>query len=164
MPIIESTSLVGNTLTVTGFARPGATIDFYIADSGPNPDPLPAGFTASFGEGVSILATGIEGAANDLDSSIGNYTDEGNGSTTTKTTNRFEFSLDVSGSGLTTLDRITAIATEPGVNLNTSEFSGVIDVFEPEICDNGIDDDGDGLIDTLDSECCGAQAPTLSKF
>ncbi len=164
MPIIESTSLVGNTLTVTGFARPGATIDFYIADSGPNPDPLPVGFTTSFGEGVSILATEIEGTANDLDSSIGSYTDEGNGSTTTKTTNRFEFSLDVSGSGLTTSDRITAIATEPGANLNTSEFSGVIDVFEPEICDNGIDDDGDGLIDTFDSDCCGAQAPTLSKF
>ena len=33
----------------------------------------------------------------------------------------------------------------------------------PEICDNGIDDDGDGLVDCIDDDCCCAQAPTLSK-
>ena len=37
-------------------------------------------------------------------------------------------------------------------------------VIIPEICGNGLDDDGDGLIDCADEECCCAQAPTLSKF
>jgi len=32
-----------------------------------------------------------------------------------------------------------------------------------EICNNGIDDDGNGLIDCADEECCCAQAPTLSQ-
>lgn len=32
-----------------------------------------------------------------------------------------------------------------------------------EICDNGIDDDGDGFIDSADDDCCGAQAPVLLK-
>jgi len=33
-----------------------------------------------------------------------------------------------------------------------------------EVCGDGIDNDLDGFIDDLDTECCGAQAPTLSKF
>ena len=153
MPIIASTSLVGNSLTVTGFARPGAIIDFYIADIGPSPNPLPAGYTTSFGEGVTILGTGVEGSVSDVDGTTGSYMDDGTGNTTTKTTNRFEFTLDVTGSGLSPLDRITAIATEPGIELNTSEFSGVTTVFEPEICNDGIDNDGDGLIDCEDPDC-----------
>ena len=32
-----------------------------------------------------------------------------------------------------------------------------------EICDNGIDEDGDGLIDCADDDCCCAIAPALSK-
>ena len=33
----------------------------------------------------------------------------------------------------------------------------------PEICDNNFDDDLDGILDTLDPDCCQAQAPNLSK-
>jgi len=33
-----------------------------------------------------------------------------------------------------------------------------------EDCSDGIDNDLDGFIDDLDTECCGAKAPTLSKF
>ena len=32
-----------------------------------------------------------------------------------------------------------------------------------EICDNGLDEDGDGLIDCDDPDCCCAQAPSLMK-
>ncbi|MEM8906784.1 MAG: GEVED domain-containing protein, partial [Bacteroidota bacterium] len=32
-----------------------------------------------------------------------------------------------------------------------------------EVCDNGYDDDGDGLLDCLDPDCCCPQAPMLSK-
>jgi len=32
-----------------------------------------------------------------------------------------------------------------------------------EICDDGIDNDGDGLVDYADTDCCGAKAPILMK-
>jgi CSLREA domain-containing protein len=38
----------------------------------------------------------------------------------------------------------------------TSEFSASQVVTAPEICDNLLDDDGDGLVDCLDSDCAGA--------
>ena len=51
-------------------------------------------------------------------------------------------------------DSITMTTTELGSFLSTSEFSGFAEVVLPlEICDNGIDDDGDGLADCGDSDC-----------
>ncbi len=163
MPIIETSEVKNNTLTITGFARPNAILDFYIADVGPNPNPLPVGYTHSFGEGEFILGSLIEGSADDLDGTIGSYIDDGTGATTTKTTNRFKFQIDVTGLGLTENEQITAIATQSGAIWNTSEFSGISKVLIEEICNNGQDDDGDGLTDYLDPECicCKAKAPSL---
>jgi len=132
-PIIESSILSGNSLQVRGYSRPGAIIDFYIADAGPTPNPLPAGYITSFGEGVTIIGSATEGSVVDLDSSTGTYTEDGKGGTLPRTTNRFEFVLDVTSLGLTLSDRITAIATEPGVAMNTSEFSGVSVVSQVNI-------------------------------
>jgi len=48
--------------------------------------------------------------------------------------------------------------------ISTSTFNFFsIGILATEICDNGIDDDFDGLTDGLDSECCGAIAPLLNK-
>ncbi|MEM6963694.1 MAG: hypothetical protein AAF573_02940, partial [Bacteroidota bacterium] len=152
-PILISTNLTGNTLTVTGFSRPGAILDFYIADAGPNPNPLPVGYITSFGEGVTIIGTATEGSGDDLDNTTGSYVEDGKGGTQTRTTNRFEFQLDVTSLGVTNSDRITAIATEPGAAANTSEFSGLTTIITPEICNDGIDNDGDGLVDCLDDDC-----------
>ncbi|MFK7807459.1 MAG: right-handed parallel beta-helix repeat-containing protein, partial [Saprospiraceae bacterium] len=163
MPILEGNNLVGNTLTLTGFARPGAILDFYIADAGPNPNPLPGGYLTSFGEGQTSIATVTEGAVEDLDATMGTYDDDGTGTFLTRTTNRFHFQIDVTGLGISTSDRITAIATQPGVTSNTSEFGGITIVNQPEDCMNGIDDDADGNIDNADDECCSAKAPNLTK-
>ena len=32
-----------------------------------------------------------------------------------------------------------------------------------EVCNNNFDDDGDGLVDCLDDDCCCPQAPTIAK-
>ncbi|MFK8056742.1 MAG: beta strand repeat-containing protein, partial [Saprospiraceae bacterium] len=153
MPIIESSTLNGNSLTVIGYTRPGSIVDFYIADAGPNPSPLPVGYATSFGEGETLLGSFIEGGADDDDSSTGSYTEDGTGATTTKNENRFEFTFNVAGKGLSVSDVVTAIATEAGAIANTSEFSGVTTVGEPEICNDGIDNDLDGLTDCDDPDC-----------
>lgn len=159
IPIIESSTLNGNLLTVKGYTRASSTVDFYIADAGPSPNPLPAGYTTSFGEGVFILGSLVEGSADDLDSGTGSYTDDGTGNTDVKTENRFEFTFDVSGSGLLAFDRITAIATPSVAPFSTSGFSGITTVGSLEDCLDGIDNDLDGLIDCFDPDCgCGSIA------
>ena len=42
-------------------------------------------------------------------------------------------------------------------------FAFTLESCPTEICNNAIDDDGDGLIDCADNDCCCAKAPTLSK-
>ena len=48
---------------------------------------------------------------------------------------------------------------------NNSSMESVL-LYAPEICNNGIDDDGDGLIDLYDPDCfcCQADAPTLNTI
>ncbi|MFK7809929.1 MAG: hypothetical protein AB8F74_19145 [Saprospiraceae bacterium] len=45
-----------------------------------------------------------------------------------------------------------------GASQNAADSSACI-----EVCNDGIDNDGDGDIDINDSDCCGAKAPVLSK-
>ena len=149
-PVISSAVLSGNNLTIKGFAPSSSTIEFFIADAGPNPNPL-GSFTTSFGEGAVYLFDGIEGSGSDLDATTGTYTDDGTGASSTKTQNKFEFTFDVTSLGLTNTTRISSTARD--ASNNTSEFSGVTMIGIPEICNNGIDDDGDGLIDCADPDC-----------
>ena len=160
-PVIDTSYVIGPIITVSGFAPAGAEIEFFIADSGPSPSPLPSGYTTSFGEGEVYLFTALEGSVSDLDPSIGSYIDDGSGNGVTRTQNRFSFSYNILGSGVTDGSRLTATATDS--NNNTSEFSGVSTIYLIEICDNGLDDDGDGLIDYNDPNCicCESKAPTL---
>ena len=160
IPIIESSTLNGNLLTVKGYTRAGSVNDFYLADAGPSPNPLPAGYTTSFGEGVYILGSFVEGSADDDDATIGTYIDDGTGDTDIKSENRFEFTFDVSGSGMVASDRVTAIATPVVAPFSTSAFSGVTTVGTVEDCTDGIDNDLDGFIDCLDDDCPNA-APAI---
>lgn len=150
-PVITSSTLVGNNLTIKGFAPAGSTIEFFIADAGSSPSPLPGGYTTSFGEGAVYLFDGIEGSGSDLDATTDTYTNDGTGASTTKTQNQFEFTFNVAGLGLTTSTKITSTARD-GSN-NTSEFSGVTTISGAEICGNNLDDDGDGLTDCEDPDC-----------
>ena len=160
-PVLDTAYIVGTTLTILGFAPAGSEVEFFIADAGPNPTPLPSGYTTYFGEGSIYLSTAFEGSGNDSDGSIDSYNDDGTGTIITRTQNRFEFTFSIQRSSIPNGFQLTATSTD--ATNNTSEFSGVIPLVVQEICDNGLDDDGDGLIDYNDSDCicCKSRAPVL---
>ncbi|MFD0799218.1 beta strand repeat-containing protein, partial [Maribacter chungangensis] len=148
-PVIETAEIVGTVLSITGFAPANSEIEFYEADAGPSPNPNP--YAESFGEGERYLFTVLEGSGNDLDGTTGTYTNDGTGAGTTRTQNRFEFSVDISALALASASRLTALAID--TNGNTSEFNSIFTATESEICNDGIDNDGDGLTDCEDPDC-----------
>jgi hypothetical protein len=148
-PVIEEAILLTTGVQITGFVPTAAEIEFYVADAGPNPSTH--SYAESFGEGERYILTLVEGSADDADSSTDTYSDDGTGAGVSRTENRFEFDIDTTGLGLKWGTRITAISID--ANGNTSEFSAVVALIAPEICDNGLDDDGDGLVDCQDPDC-----------
>lgn len=115
-PVITSASIDSGNLVLNGFARPGAVIELFIADSD----------ASNFGEGQTYLTTLIEGSGADTNSGTGTYTNPVNGlNQGTDTTNRFTFTIPTPG-GVSTGTRLTATATLGGA---TSEFSGVATVI-----------------------------------
>lgn len=153
-PVLNYSKVGGTTLRIKGFAPAGATVEFYIADAGPTPGPtLPSGYTSSFGEGYTYLASAVEGSASDSDASTGTYTDDGSGTSTVKTQQKFSFDIPVASLNSTVNigDLLTAISID--ASGNTSEFSGVMQARFIEICDDLIDNDGDGEIDCEDDDC-----------
>ncbi len=114
-PVLVSASLSGGQLTLTGFARPGSSIEVFLAA----PDP------AGFGEGQTYLMTLVEGSAQDSDATTGSYTNPVNGlNQGTDTTNRFKFVVSAPV-GVAQGSALTATAT---VGSDTSEFSGNVTV------------------------------------
>ena len=110
-PVLVGAVISDNELTLTGFARPGSEIEFYVAD----PDPT------GFGEGKTYIITLAEGSPQDTDAGIGTY---GPGTYGSDTTNRFRFVLPIPA-GITTGMPVTTIAELGGF---TSEFSGNVTV------------------------------------
>jgi len=125
-PVFSFASLRDDNLTINGFAPANAVIEVFVGDVGPNPNPLPASFSTSFGEGAIYLFDVIEGSAADLNNSLGVYNNDGTGIIANRTSSRFQFVVDVSGLGLVDGMFITATATD--ADNNTSEFSGVIEI------------------------------------
>lgn len=115
-PILQTATVSNGQLTLTGFARPGSIIEFFIA----SPDP------SGFGQGQTYVTTLTEGSGADLDATTGTY---GPGiingiAQGTDTTNRFKFVIALpSGVSLGTV--LTSTATLSGA---TSEFSGNVTV------------------------------------
>ncbi|MFK8058363.1 MAG: hypothetical protein AB8F78_19720 [Saprospiraceae bacterium] len=159
-PVLTYSKIDATTLRLKGFAPAGATIELYIADAGPSPNPLPSGFTASFCEGYSYLGEIVEGSGNDDDATTGTYTNDGSGSTSTKSQRKFSFDIPLSSLNTTINvgDKITAIAID--ASGNTSEFGGSMFARFIEICNDTIDNDGDGDVDCRDSECPGGNSVT----
>ena len=115
-PILQTATISNGQLTLTGFARPGSSIELFIAQ----PDP------SGFGQGKTYLTTLVEGSGADLDNTTGTY---GPGAINgiaqgTDTTNRFKFVIGIP-SGVGTGTVLTATATLGGA---TSEFSGNVTV------------------------------------
>ncbi len=114
-PVIQTASIVGANLTVTGWARPGSLIEFFVA----------AADGTGFGEGQTYKFTATEGVA-DGDATTSAY---GPGAINgllqgSDTTNRFSFTL-ATPSGVTGGTLLTATARLGG---QTSEFSGNVAV------------------------------------
>ncbi len=111
-PIIHTAAIASGNLTITGWARPGSIIEFFIA----NVDPT------SFGEGQTYLTTRTEGVS-DAESGTTTYGPGAVGGILqgTDTTSRYSFTFTTPASvSIGTV--LTATATLTG---NTSEFSGV---------------------------------------
>ncbi len=119
-PILSSVTLSGTNMTVSGYARPGAVIELFVAKAD----------GSGFGEGQTWAATVTEGGTGaggndpvaDTDAGAGSY---GPGAINgvaqgTDNTNKFTFTLPTPGS-VTAGARLTATARVGG---ETSEFSG----------------------------------------
>ena len=131
-PIITSSYVGGGVLTVRGWVRPGATIEWFLTDinegtaaTGDNQ----LGLSTDYGEGQIYLGTSVEGSASDLDTTSSPYTDvDGN----TDTTNKFHFAVAIPP-GVQANDLITSTAT---IGNSTSEFSPFSIVKIPTIITN----------------------------
>lgn len=111
-PVLESATTGPGTLIVTGWARPGSTIELFLTDSD----------ASGFGEGQAFAATAVEGSAGDLDASSSSYSGPVNGiDQGTDTTNRFRFVFALPP-GVVAGRALCATATLAGIG--TSEFSG----------------------------------------
>ena len=110
-PVIQSALVGGGNLTVTGWARPGSLIEFFVAAADPT----------GFGEGQTYVFSATEGSGSDGDATSSSY---GPGAVNgvvqgTDTTNRFSFTVATPG-GVSAGVRLTATARLAG---STSEFS-----------------------------------------
>jgi uncharacterized repeat protein (TIGR01451 family) len=114
-PVLETALVSSGNLTLTGWARPGSTIEWFVAAADPS----------GFGEGKTYVTTLTEGSAADLDASSSAYSGTINGiAQGSDNTNRFRFTL-AAPSGVSSGVRLTATATVSGA---TSEFSGLVTV------------------------------------
>ncbi|MEO0573148.1 MAG: Calx-beta domain-containing protein [Bacteroidota bacterium] len=118
-PIISTAYTSGSNLVVSGWSRPGTTLEFFLTDinegtaaTGDNQ----LGFSTDYGEGQTFIASAVEGSGADADTISSTYSDsDGN----TDNTARFSFSLPLPV-GVTIGNMITATAT---LGNSTSEFS-----------------------------------------
>jgi hypothetical protein len=134
-PVLVTMQIQGTNLLVTGFSVPNSVIEFYVGDGATNPNPLPGGFTRSFGEGRTFLFRAQDDATldgvTDIDLTTSNYdgTMEGTGTGGSRTENRFSFLVDISTLpvAVTSGTRITALAYANTTGAgSTSEFSGTM--------------------------------------
>ena len=134
-PIIETVTTSGNTLKLSGWARPGAIIEVFLSDIDTNnaiagDNTIGSAITRDYGEGEIYLGTIIEGI-NDTDNNVSTYSDiDGN----TDNTNRFNIILNLTNS-IPIGSLITTTATNPGTN-STSEFGNIKEVRQVSVITN----------------------------
>jgi parallel beta-helix repeat protein len=115
-PVLNTAIISGSNITLTGWARPGSIIEFFISD----------GAASGFGQGQTYLTTLTEGSGGDADATTSAYTNPVNGlNQGADTTNKFSFTIATPG-GVSVGTKLTATATD--ASNNTSEFSGQVTV------------------------------------
>jgi uncharacterized repeat protein (TIGR01451 family) len=111
-PVLESATLANGQFSLSGWARPGATIEVFVSD----------GDASGFGEGRTWVATFSEGSPADLDGGATAYAPPVNGlDQGSDATNRFRFTLPVPAS---VASGVSLTATATLAASGTSEFSG----------------------------------------
>ena len=134
IPVITETRILGGDLFLKGYARPGATMEFFISDND----------ATGFGEGKTYLFTVVEGSGADGDATTGTYGPAAVNGTVqgTDNTNKFSFTVPVPGS-VVNGTKLTATATLAN---NTSEFSATTTAtLDLDYDDDGIPDLAEGF-------------------
>ncbi len=116
----------------------------------------------------TIIPTGVTSNSNPYTFDLGNDTTICNIDSVTIGTDilgaEFLWSTGATTSMITVGDTGVYILT---ISMGACEFVDSLEVSEiicGEICNNGIDDDGDGLIDCFDPECCGQDGCDLAFY
>ncbi len=134
-PIIESASIANNNLRVTGWTRPGTTIEFFLSDisigtASIGDNQVPTVLNQDYGEGQRFLASREEGSTDDLDPLTNSTYNDLDGNT--DITNRFDFNITL-GSPISAGSIITATAT---ISNTTSEFGPTVIVGSATVITN----------------------------
>ncbi len=122
--VIQQVQIQGGDLVISGFAPAGATIEFFVAD-------LYSG--ATYPQGKTFIASGVEGSASDNDATTGSYGPSNvNGVPQGSETgvNRFSFTIP-NTLALVAGDKLTSTATVSGAG--TSEFGGTVTIKLPSL-------------------------------
>ncbi|MFD1467700.1 T9SS type A sorting domain-containing protein [Hymenobacter caeli] len=151
MPVLQGATVRNGNLLLTGFAKAGALLEFFIA--APNPA-SPNATGANFGQGQTYLFNRTEGSSTsgsaDLDGTTGTYSTNVNGFNQGTETgqNRFSFSIPLASLTAAQLAAINAtgakltatatLATASGNNQGTSEFSGNAPVLAAPVAVNDL--------------------------
>jgi uncharacterized repeat protein (TIGR01451 family) len=125
-PVLTTANVSGTSLVITGYARPGSLVEFFLAT------PLttdPTNSNRNFGQGSSFLTSLTEGSADDSNTGTGSYSGPINGvDQGTDNTNLFTFTIPLAN--LTAAQRTallsgnTVLTSTATLNRSTSEFSG----------------------------------------
>lgn len=118
-PVIGTAFKSGSNIVVSGWSRPGATIEFFLTDINQGTATLgdnQLGLSVDYGEGQVFLASAVEGSGSDSNSTTSFYIDD---DSNTDNTNKFSFTFAVPP-GIVLGDDLTATAT---IANSTSEFS-----------------------------------------
>jgi parallel beta-helix repeat protein len=116
-PIVDSATIIGSNLELTGWAPTGATLEFFVSDND----------ATGFGEGQTFFASYTEGGGSDTDATTSNYSGNINclAQGTGTSVARFKFTI-AKPSSVSLNAKVTATATD--ASNNTSEFSGQVTV------------------------------------
>jgi hypothetical protein len=141
-PVITSITSDFQNITFSGFARPGALIEFYVADKSATVPTPPAGLTKNFGQGRTFLFQAKQGGTLNGITDIGTntpgsytITDEGTTSGISPVSADYSFTFTVNAASIGIIGgpilSFSALAIDAGntsgnVN-NTSSFSGNVD-------------------------------------